>query len=283
LAARRRICVAVAAGRGKVGGDVDPTDRPDDLDDPFAVAEAAQVAARETVPVDRPTEAVAVDRPTEAVDRPTGAVDRPTEAVDRPTEAVGQKTEAVGHRTVLVDDKVLGDRPTVKVPGQRRPSGQPARRAPLPVAVAFATLWAAVLCYLPSPPSSAWPAPWRGRAARRRRARRAGRLAARPRRADRHLDRPARLPPLLLTLLIVWRLNRAGLHVTRAIGARRSGGSATRCWSRLRIALCIRCSARWPRSRRRQGHRGPRPAPRSTSSSSACSARWPGRCAAPTR
>ena len=30
-------------------------------------------------------------------------------------------------------------------------------------------------------------------------------------------------PPLLLTLLVVWRLNRAGLHVTRAIGARRSG------------------------------------------------------------
>jgi hypothetical protein len=31
------------------------------------------------------------------------------------------------------------------------------------------------------------------------------------------------LAPLLLTTLIIWRLNRAGLHVTRAIGARHSG------------------------------------------------------------
>jgi hypothetical protein len=34
---------------------------------------------------------------------------------------------------------------------------------------------------------------------------------------------PLGLAPLLLTVLVVWRLNRAGLHVTRAIGARRSG------------------------------------------------------------
>jgi hypothetical protein len=34
---------------------------------------------------------------------------------------------------------------------------------------------------------------------------------------------PLTLAPLLLTLLAAWRLNRAGLHVTRAIGARRSG------------------------------------------------------------
>jgi len=33
---------------------------------------------------------------------------------------------------------------------------------------------------------------------------------------------PLGLAPLLLTLLVGWRLNRAGLHVTRAIGARRS-------------------------------------------------------------
>jgi hypothetical protein len=35
------------------------------------------------------------------------------------------------------------------------------------------------------------------------------------------------LPPLLLTMLVVWRLNRAGLHVTRAIGARHSGSTGT--------------------------------------------------------
>jgi hypothetical protein len=34
---------------------------------------------------------------------------------------------------------------------------------------------------------------------------------------------PVDLTPLLLTLLAAWRLNRAGVHVTRAIGARHSG------------------------------------------------------------
>src|SRR4051794_31003350 len=97
-----------------------PADRPEGSDDPFAVAEAT-LDARETVPVERRTEPVG--RQTE----PVGVEDRPT---------------------VLVDEKILGDRPTVKVPGQRRPPAL-ARRAPLPVAVAFATAWAAALCYLP--------------------------------------------------------------------------------------------------------------------------------------
>ncbi|MFI5890670.1 DUF6350 family protein [Actinoplanes sp. NPDC051513] len=184
-----------------------PTDRPDDLDDPFAVAEAAQVSARKTVPVDRATE---------AVDRPTEAVDRPTEAVDRPTEAVGQKT-------VLVDDKALGERPTVKVPGQRRPP-KPPRRAPLPVAAAFATLWAAVLCYLPVAAviGLARTLEGQGGLGGAAHAGLAGWLLGHGVPIGTSIG-PLGLPPLLLTFLIIWRLNRAGLHVTRAIGARRSG------------------------------------------------------------
>src|SRR4051794_4457554 len=91
-----------------------PPDRPDGSDDPFAVAEAA-LAARDTGPVDRPTEAVG--RAPEAVDRPTEAVGRATEAADRPTEA----TRTADRPTVMVDDRVLGERPTVRVPGPRRP------------------------------------------------------------------------------------------------------------------------------------------------------------------
>src|SRR5882724_1610895 len=161
------------------------SDRPDDSDDPFAVAEAAQVAARETVPVDRAASRArseAADRVTEPVDRKarSEAADRATEPVDRRarSEAADRVTEPVdrragrgtaedgagelgpadledraragdgGHRTVLVDDRVLGGRETVKLPG-RRPPPRPRRRAPLPVAAAFATLWAALLSYLP--------------------------------------------------------------------------------------------------------------------------------------
>ncbi|MFF5291568.1 cell division protein PerM [Paractinoplanes globisporus] len=176
-----------------------PADRSDGSDDPFAVAEAAQVAARETVPVERPTEAVAVDRATEAV-----------QVEDRPT--------------VLVDDQVLGDRPTVKVPGQRRPPVRPARRAPLPVAAAFATLWAAAVCYLPVAAviGLARTLEGQGGLGGAAHAGLAGWLLGNGVPIGTSLG-PLGLPPLLLTMLIVWRLNRAGLHVTRAIGARRSG------------------------------------------------------------
>ena len=189
------------------------TDRPDDSDDPFAVAEATKVAARETAPADRPTE---------AVDRPTEAVDRPTEAVDRPTEAT-----PVGDRpTVLVDDKALGDRPTVRVPGPRRPPGAPKRRrrAPLPVAVAFATLWAAVLSYLPVAVviGLARSLEGQGGLGAAAHAGLAGWLLGHGVPIGTSIG-PLGLPPLLLSLLIIWRLNRAGLHVTRATGGRRSG------------------------------------------------------------
>src|SRR5690349_19072673 len=101
------------------------TERPDDSDDPM-VAEAAQVA--------HDTEAMEVGRPTEAME-----VGRPTEAVETGRE----------QRTVLVDDRVLANRETVRLPTQRRPPQRPPSRAPLPVAAAFATLWAALLSYVP--------------------------------------------------------------------------------------------------------------------------------------
>jgi len=164
-----------------------PADRQEGSDDPFAVAEATR-DVRETVPVERPTEPVPVE--------------------DRPT--------------VLVDDKALGERPTVKVPSQRRPAR--GRRAPLPVAVAFATLWAAALCYVPVAAviGLARTLEGQGGLGGAAHAGLAGWLLGHGVPIGTSIG-PLGLPPLLLTMLVVWRLNRAGLHVTRAIGARRSG------------------------------------------------------------
>ncbi|MEU4239365.1 DUF6350 family protein [Actinoplanes sp. NPDC026619] len=175
------------------------TDRPDDSDDPFAVAEAA-LDVRETVPVERPTA---------PIDRPTGAL----EAGDRPT--------------VLVDERRLGEQPTVKVPGQRKPPPR-ARRAPLPVAVAFATLWAAALAYLPvfAVIGLARTLEGEGGLGGAAHAGLAGWLLGNGVPIGTSIGSLG-LPPLLLTGFIVWRLNRAGLHVTRAIGARRSGRLGT--------------------------------------------------------
>jgi len=199
------------------------SDPSDDSDDPFAVAEAAQVAARETVPLDR----AASRARSEAVDRPTEPVDRraPAEGVDRPTEPVDRRarTEGADQPTVLVDDRVLGRRETVKLPG-RRPPPRPRRRAPLPVAAAFATLWAALLSYLPVAAVIGLARTFEGAGGLGGAAHAglAGWLLGHGVPIGTSLGSLA-LAPLLLTLLIGWRLNRAGLHVTRAIGARRSG------------------------------------------------------------
>jgi hypothetical protein len=164
-------------------------DRPDDSDDPFAVAE---VTLRETVPVDK--------------------------AVDRPTEPLVEERP-----TVMMDDKMLGDRPTVKVPGQRRPP-ETVRRAPLPVAAGFAMLWAALLSYLPVAAVIGLARTFEGQGGLAGAARGglAGWLLGHGVPIGTSIGRLG-LAPLLLTVLIVWRLDRAGLHVTRAIGARRSG------------------------------------------------------------
>ena len=170
-------------------------DRPEDSDDPFAVAEAA---LRETVPVERATE-----------------------QVNHP----GNKTEPLVEErpTVMVDDKALGARETVRVPGQRRPPER-VRRAPLPVAAGFAMLWAAVLSYLPVAAVIGLARTFEGQGGLAGAAKGglAGWLLGHGVPIGTSIGRLG-LAPLLLTILIVWRLDRAGLHVTRAIGARRSG------------------------------------------------------------
>jgi hypothetical protein len=164
--------------------------RPAGPEDTFTAAEAAHLAARETVPLE-------VGR------RPPGDV--------------------ADHETVRVQvRRDPGDRETVVLPqqrGRRRPG-----RAPLVVAAAFATAWAALLSYLPVAVVMGLARATEG----------SGGL---PGAAQAGLTGwllghgvplgtsigPVGLAPLLLTLLVIWRLNRAGLHVTRAIGARHNG------------------------------------------------------------
>ncbi|WP_236029669.1 cell division protein PerM [Paractinoplanes lichenicola] len=202
-------------------------DRPGDSDDPYAVAEAAAVA-RETVPVDvrRPTEGI--DRPTESIDRPTGAIE--VDDVDA--------AEAKEQRTVLVDEKVLADRETVKLPTQRRPPQRPQRRAPLPIAAAFATLWAALLSYLPVAVviGLARTLEGSGGLLGAAHAGLAGWLLGHGVPIGTSIGSLG-LAPLLLSMLIAWRLNRAGLHVTRAVGARRTGSTARAVSVAFAIAL----------------------------------------------
>ncbi|WP_306209995.1 cell division protein PerM [Actinoplanes sp. RD1] len=116
-----------------------------------------------------------------------------------------------------------GDRETVRLPRQRKPADS-RKRPPLLVAAAFATIWAALLSYLPvalviglartlEGQGGLLPALHAGLA---------GWLLGHGVPVWTSIG-PLGLAPLLLTLLAGWRLNRAGLHVTRAVGARRSG------------------------------------------------------------
>jgi hypothetical protein len=135
---------------------------------------------------------------------------------------------AVHRETVRIGPDDLGRRETVALPSQRRPPPDRSGRAPLLVAAGFATLWAALLSYLPVAAVIGLARSFEG----------AGGLggAAGAGLAGWLLGHgvpigtpigPLGLPPLLLSSLIVWRLTRAGLHVTRAVGARRSGSGRT--------------------------------------------------------
>ncbi|GAA4688851.1 cell division protein PerM [Phytohabitans rumicis] len=129
-----------------------------------------------------------------------------------------QKTEAGGD---------LAHRPTVRLPRQRPGGTRKQRRAPLPVAAAVATVWAAVLSYLPVAvvmsltrlADDAGSLPGAARVGL------AGWLLG-------HgvpLDTPAGpigLAPLALGVFAAWRVSRAGVHVARAIGARHHGSPA---------------------------------------------------------
>jgi Family of unknown function (DUF6350) len=200
-------------------------DRPDGgpagSEDQLTAAEAAHLAARETVPVElRPS----------APGTGTGRTGR------RPADPGARQQRA----TVRLDPagRDAAARETVRVPAGRRPAGGPGHghretvvlagarrsRAPLAVAAGFATLWAALLSFLPVAAVVGLARAFEG----------AGGLggAALAGLAGWLLGHgvpigtplgPLSLAPLLITLLAGWRLNRAGLHVTRAIGARRSG------------------------------------------------------------
>ncbi|MCO8277167.1 DUF6350 family protein [Actinoplanes sp. TRM 88003] len=189
-------------------------ERPDDSDD-LTVAEAVQVA--------HDTEAVRVAHDTEAME------------VGRPTEAVATGRE---QRTVLVDDKVQANRETVRLPTQRRPPPRPQSRAPLPVAAAFATLWAALLSYVPvaAVVGLARTLEGSGGLGGAAHAGLAGWMLGHGVPIGTSIGALG-LAPLLLSMLIVWRLNRAGLHVTRAVGARRTGSTVRALSVAFAIAL----------------------------------------------
>ncbi|MEU4423928.1 DUF6350 family protein [Actinoplanes sp. NPDC024001] len=172
------------------------TDRPDGSEDPFAVAEALQSVVRDTEPLE--------------IERDDDGADPQDDRRD----------------TVVIDDEALGRRDTVRLPAPRRPAEQTGRGAPLLVAAAFATVWAALLTYLPVAAVIGLARTLEG----------SGGIggAAHAGLAAWMLGHgvpigtsigPLAIAPLLLTLLVVWRLNRAGLHVTRAVGARRTGST----------------------------------------------------------
>ncbi|GIE86707.1 cell division protein PerM [Actinoplanes regularis] len=172
------------------------TDRPGGSEDPFAVAEALQSVVRDD--------------------------DAPPPREDN-------------RDTVVVDEAVLARRETVRVPVQRRPPER-SSHAPLPVAVSFATVWAALLTYLPVAAALGLARTLEGEGGLRGAAHAgaAAWLLGHGVPIGTSLG-PLGLAPLLLTVLVLWRLNRAGLHVVRAIGARRSGSIG----SALLVAVCV--------------------------------------------
>ncbi len=110
-----------------------PDGRPAGSEDQFEAAEAAHLAARETARVDRARRPEALG---------TAGVKRPI-AVRRAVPEGPARRE-----TVVVGPEQHGRRETVTQPVRRRPAGR-ARGAPLLVAAGFATLWAALLSYVP--------------------------------------------------------------------------------------------------------------------------------------
>jgi hypothetical protein len=134
-----------------------------------------------------------------------------------------RRTVPLERQTVQLD---RGNHETVKLPGQRKP--ERSGRAPLVVAAGFATVWAAVVSAIPIAAAIGLARSFEG----------AGGLggAASTGLAAWLLAHgvplttsigPLALTPLLLTGLALWRLNHAGLHVVRAVGARHSGSVRT--------------------------------------------------------
>jgi hypothetical protein len=255
-----------------------PDGRPAGSEDQFEAAEAAHLAARETLAVNarpatperraaagppapdadgtprspdaggrsRRSEAEGRSRSSDAGDRSareTVLVDpgsRQTVKID--TGAHETVTIGPGSRqTVKIDADMLGRRETVTLARQRRP-GDRTGRAPLVVAAAFATLWAALLSYVPvaAVVGLARTLEGSGGLGGAAKAGLAGWLLGHGVPIGTSIG-PLALAPLLLTLLVTWRIGRAGLHVTRAIGARHSGSlrDAVRVAGAIAVAYAI--------------------------------------------
>jgi Family of unknown function (DUF6350) len=127
-------------------------------------------------------------------------------------------------------------RPTAKVPWQQRPASPSRRGAPLLVAALVNTVWAALICLVAVTllvvlgRVSLGQQPTGGEAL----VAVAGWLLAHgvPIKAG---PVEISLAPLAVTMLAVWRLNRAGVHTSRAIGARHTGSPA----AALRVAGAV--------------------------------------------
>lgn len=117
-----------------------------------------------------------------------------------------------------------GRRPPRQRPSSRGPAGARRQRAPLAVAAAVATCWAAVVSYLPVAVvmGLARFGGGSGTVGGAARVGLAGWLLGHgvPLPTD---AGPLALPPLALGGFAAWRVARAGVHVSRAIGARRHG------------------------------------------------------------
>jgi hypothetical protein len=213
------------------------TPEPPDAADRPSTADASAPANRDTVPVD-PRPGDLANRETVRVQVRPPAPEQPDELADRETVQFDPRrpdTDPHGPDPHRADaDAELRSRPTVVLPRQRRPGR--GGRAPLPVAVLFATAWAAVVSYLPVAvvlglfQLSGGSATVGGAAGLGL----AGWLLGHGVPLETP-GGPVGLAPLLLTVLIGWRLIRAGVHLTRALGARRSG----RIRDALRVAGCV--------------------------------------------
>jgi hypothetical protein len=219
---------------------------PADPEDALTAAEAAHLAARETIPADVPPPTPGDPAHHDAGRR--GPARRDADARDagprdryrrdpRDADYRGADPRDADHRGAGprdtdgrdadgrdADRREAAPRNTAGRAGPRPGSGRRPGRAPLPVAAAVATLWAALLSYLPVAfvMVLAQFVEDTGSFAGAARAGLAGWLLGH--------GVPLRtgvgtlgLAPLALAVLAAWRLTRAGVHVTRAIGGRRRG------------------------------------------------------------
>jgi hypothetical protein len=149
----------------------------------------------------------------------------PASTPDQPSPAADPANRETVRITVRDD---VAHRETVRLPSQRAGrgprSGPKKRHAPLPVAAAVAAIWAALVSYVPVAVvmGLARFAEDAGSVGGAARLGLAGWLLGHGVPLDTTAG-PLGLAPLGLSAFAAWRLVRAGVHVTRAIGARRHG------------------------------------------------------------